>query len=111
MQRPACRVGAAQTEEKPLNSIVHRVVTRGLAALVFAAPLAFQPALAQDKAMSSSQFGHRIPPSMIRIIASLAASGLTRRLKSFWLRLTRDKPSFPGVQLHIVDAPLGAGPE
>jgi hypothetical protein len=38
-----------------LNSIVHRVVTRGLAALVFAAPLAFQPALAQDKAMSSSQ--------------------------------------------------------
>ena len=38
-----------------MNSIAHRVVTRGLAALVFAAPLAFQPALAEDKAMSSSQ--------------------------------------------------------
>ncbi len=38
-----------------MNSIVHRVVTRGLAAVLFAAPLAFQPALAADSAMNSSQ--------------------------------------------------------
>ena len=38
-----------------MNPIVQRVVTRGLAALVFAAPLAFQPAVAADAAMSSSQ--------------------------------------------------------
>ena len=38
-----------------MNRILTRVVTHGLAALIAAAPIAFQPALAADAAMSSSQ--------------------------------------------------------
>ena len=38
-----------------MNRILTRVVTHGLAALIAAAPIVFQPALAADAAMSSSQ--------------------------------------------------------
>ncbi len=38
-----------------MNRILNRVVTHGLAALIAAAPMVFQPAMAADAAMSSSQ--------------------------------------------------------
>ena len=38
-----------------MNRTLTRVVTHGLAALIATAPLAFQPAMAADAAMSSSQ--------------------------------------------------------
>ena len=38
-----------------MNRILTRVVTHGLAALIAAAPIALQPAVAADAAMSSSQ--------------------------------------------------------
>jgi hypothetical protein len=33
-----------------------------------------------------------------------------RRLRAVWIALTQ-RSSFPDVQSHIVDAPLGAGPQ
>jgi hypothetical protein len=51
------RAGAPDTttEESTVQNSLTRVVTHGLAALVAAAPLMFQPAVAADAAMSSSQ--------------------------------------------------------
>jgi hypothetical protein len=43
------------TEESALNRILNRVVTQGIAALIVAAPVFLQPALAAEGAMSSSQ--------------------------------------------------------
>jgi|SRR5665213_2949972 len=58
-----------------------------------------------------SPFVRLIRPSTIPTTARLAVFRRTKRPKSIWLPSTHGNSSFPDVQLHIVDAPLGAGPE